>query len=398
MLHGAARYNGQQHIWRDIPGGRTLEFGGVQHEDDKRRFQGRPHDLKAFDELPEFTESQYRYLTGWARSTTPEQRVRVVNTGNPPTHAEGEWVIRYWGPWLDDQHPNPAIPGELRWFAVLAGKDTEVEGPEPFEYEGETITPKSRTFIPAGLKDNPFLSGTGYKAVLQGLPEPLRSQLLYGDFSIGLEDDPWQVIPTEWVRAAFRRFEEREGPAVRLTRLGVDVARGGSDQTVICKRFGNWIPPLLKWPGRETQSGPQVAALAIDALDGDWEGHINVDVIGVGSSVYDSLASHDGVSVTGVNFAAASSATDHTGHLGMRNKRAEAFWAVREALDPEKGDDLAIAPDNELLADLVALRWTLTPSGIQIESKEHVKERIGRSTDCGDALALAMLEGSWLIF
>jgi hypothetical protein len=266
----------------------------------------------------------------------------------------------------------------------------EVGGPEPFEHEGEHITPKSRTFIPAALADNPYLANTSYGMVLQGLPEPLRSQLLYGDFGIGVKDDPWQVVPTDWIRQAFRRYEQREGPEVPLTALGVDVARGGDDQTVICKRFGNWFPPLMKWPGSETKDGPQVATLAIQALEGQLETAINVDVIGVGSSVYDSLVSHQ-VNVMGVNFAEASSATDATGRLKMRNMRAEAYWSVREALDPQKGDDLAIAPDNELLADLSAPRWRITPSGIQIESKEDIQKRIGRSTDCGDALALSIL-------
>ena len=33
-------------------------------------------------------------------------------------------------------------------------------------------------------------------ATLQSLPEPLRSQMLYGDFNAGTEDDSMQVIPT----------------------------------------------------------------------------------------------------------------------------------------------------------------------------------------------------------
>jgi hypothetical protein len=33
----------------------------------------------------------------------------------------------------------------------------------------------SRTFIPSRVTDNPFLANTGYIAMLQGLPEPLRS-------------------------------------------------------------------------------------------------------------------------------------------------------------------------------------------------------------------------------
>lgn len=394
VLGQVASYNGQSHIWHDIPGGRILEFGGVQHEHDKRRYQGRPHDLKAFDEVSEFTESQYRFLTGWARSTTPGQRVRVVATGNPPTHAEGMWVIQHWGPWLDDQHPNPALPGELRWFAVIDGKDTEVEGPEPFEHNDELVLPKSRTFIPAALSDNPYLMDTGYEAILQGLPEPLRSQLLYGDFGVGVQDDPWQVIPTDWVRQAFRRYEEREKPEVALSSLGVDVARGGDDQTIICKRYGSYIPPLLKWPGAETKDGPAVAALVVQALGDDLQVPIRIDVIGLGSSPYDSLV-YQGLNVTGVNFAEASRATDASGRLQMRNLRAEAYWKAREALDPNKGDDLAIAPDNELLADLTAAKWKVTPSGIQIESKEDIKKRIGRSTDCGDAFVLSLMDGGY---
>lgn len=395
LLQDVARYNGQEHIWRDVPGGRQLEFGGVQHEQDKHRYQGRPHDLKAFDELPEFTESQYRFLTGWARSTDLEQRVRVVATGNPPSHADGRWVIKYWGPWLDDQHPNPALPGELRWFTTIDGEDTEVDGPEPFEHDGKTLRPKSRTFIPASLSDNPYLRDSGYEAVLQGLPEPLRSQLLYGDFTVGVDDDPWQTIPTEWVRMAFKRYEEGRGPEVGLTALGVDVARGGDDQTVICRRFGNWFPPLLQWPGRETDDGPKVAALVVQALD-DQTPTINLDVIGVGASAFDSLVGA-GVSVEGVNFADRSSMTDKSGLLQMRNKRAEAYWRAREALDPSTGDNLAIAPDNELLADLTSARYKVGPSGIQIESKEDIKKRIRRSTDCGDAFVLSLLEGRWAL-
>lgn len=390
ILEPVARYNGQEHVWRDIPGNRTLEFGGVQYDRDWRRYAGQPHDLKAFDELPEFTENQYRSLIGWARSTDPTQRVRVVATGNPPAHSDGLWVIKYWGPWLDDQNPNPAMPGELRWFAVLDGDDQEVDGPEPFTHNGEQIQPRSRTFIPASLDDNRFLAGTGYRAVLQGLPEPLRSQLLYGDFTVGVSDNPWQAIPTEWVRLAFRRYEQREGPDIGLTGLGVDVARGGDDQTVICKRYGNWIPPLLKWPGKVTTDGPMVAALVVDAVGDAPEAWINLDVIGIGASAYDSLPQR--FAADAVNFASKSHWRDKTNRLTMRNKRAEAFWRVREALDPESGDDLAIAPDNELLADLTVATYKVTPGGLLIESKDDIKKRIGRSTDCGDALALSMLE------
>lgn len=394
--HG--RYNGQEHVWRDIPGDRMLEFGGVQHEHDKTRYQGRPHDLKCFDEVSEFTETQYLFLTGWARTTEEGQRVRVVATGNPPTHANGLWVIKRWAPWLDDKHPNPARPGELRWFARIDDVDTEVEGPEPISHNGEVIMPKSRTFIPAALKDNVYLAGTEYEAQIQALPEPLRSQLLYGDFSIGVQDDPWQVIPTEWVRLAFRRYEEREPPETPLTSLGVDVVRGGKDQATICKRYDNYFPAILKWPGAMVDDGPAMAGLVIEALGNEMGAIVNLDIIAVGSSPYDILANQDGININGVNFSEASEMRDRSGRLKMRNMRAEAYWGAREALDPELGDDLAIAPDNELLADLTAARYRPTTQGVQIEDKEAIKKRLGRSPDCGDAFVLSLMGGGWLIY
>jgi hypothetical protein len=59
----------------------------------------------------------------------------VLGLWNPP---EGFWVVKYWGPWLDKTHPNPAKPGELRWFTTVAGEDREVDGPGPHLIEGST--------------------------------------------------------------------------------------------------------------------------------------------------------------------------------------------------------------------------------------------------------------------
>lgn len=388
-------YNGTDKIWTGIPGNRTLEFGAVQYEHDKQKYKGRPHDLKSFDELPDFLESQYRFLIAWNRTTIPGQRCRVVSTGNPPSTAEGEWVLAYWGPWLDRQHPNPAQPGDLRWYAVVDGKDVEREDGTPFEHKGELLTPKSRTFIPASVQDNPYLLNTGYVTTLQNLPEPLRSQLLYGDFKADRDDDPWQVIPTEWVLMAQRRWLERVQqrlPLGPLSALGVDVARGGKDQTVISRRYGTFFAELDAHPGSSTPDGPGVARIVLLA----WMrgAYVNLDVIGIGSSAYDStVALIPREKVRPVNFGGGSDKTDRSGTLKMRNLRAEGYWGLREALDPVHGEDLALPPDAELKSDLCAPRWKPTPSGILIESKEEIAERIGRSTDKGDAVVYAHMDG-----
>ena len=61
---------------------------------------------------------------------------------------------------------------------------------------------------------------TDYLDRLQNTPEPLRSQLLYGDFGISQVDDLWQVIPTAWVRAAQARWnQEKAGHQTERARL-----------------------------------------------------------------------------------------------------------------------------------------------------------------------------------
>ena len=399
IIRDNGNLNESLHIWRNLPGGRSLEFGGIKEPGDINKWRGRPHDLKGFDEATEFPEQMVRMMMGWARSTDPSQICQTILTFNPPTSAEGRWVIPFFGPWLDRQHPNPAQPGELRWYARL--NDTDVERPngEPFEHitaSGvvETIKPLSRTFIPASVRDNPYLANTEYVTMLQSLPEPLRSQLLYGDFEAGIQDDEWQVIPTEWVRLAQKRWQERAAPTTRMTSMGVDVARGGKDKTVFAPRFGSWFAPLKTWAGAETKDGPSVALLVQKEMveHGDAQTVANIDVIGIGSSVYDHAAMVLTLNVVAVNWANHSDATDKTGHFGFVNLRAEHTWKFREALDPEHGDNLALPPDAELLADLTAPRYEVRANGIKVESKEDIKERIGRSPDRGDAVVLALPE------
>lgn len=384
VLTPIAAYNKVDNLWR-FKDGRLLEFGAVQYDDDKLKYQGRPHDFKGFDELPNFLESQFRFLIGWNRTTVKGQRTRVVGAGNPPTNADGEWVIRFFAPWLDEQHTHPAEPGELRWFAVVKGEDVEVDSGTPIERNGEVIKPKSRTFIPARLTDNPYLMETDYMSVLQAMPEPLRSQMLYGDFAVGTQDDAWQVIPTAWVRAAQARWQPQR--VDRYDALGIDVSRGGDDKTVIAPRIGIWFDELRKFAGEATPDG-HAANRHVDSVS---RTHVyeNIDVIGVGASLYD-MRKMLRENVNGVNVSNDSDATDKSGKLGFVNLRAELWWKFREALDPAFGIGIALPPDRELLADLTAPRWKIAARGIQVESKEDIKKRIGRSPDCGDAVVLAL--------
>ncbi len=113
-------------IWRPPGTDQTIELAGLKDEMDKEKWQGREADFKGFDEITHFTRSQYQFVIGWNRSTRPGQRCRVVSTGNPPMTAEGLWVIQHWAAWLDDTHPDPAEPGELRWVTRANDDDDEL--------------------------------------------------------------------------------------------------------------------------------------------------------------------------------------------------------------------------------------------------------------------------------
>lgn len=395
-------YNDMLHRWAR-PDGRRLEFEACQYEKDKEKQRGRPRDFYGFDEATEFSRSQVEFITAWNRSTEPGQRCRVVLTFNPPTDDGGSWVIDYFLPWFAYlfptrfAHPRPAAPGELRWYVTIDGKEIERPDGVPFEHEGETLKPLSRTFIPARLDDNPHLANSNYRSTLQALPEPLRSQLLYGDFAAEGMADPWQVIPTAWVKAAQARWMEMERPNTPLSGVGVDVARGGRDSMVTARRYGNWFDEPDKAPGVNVEDGPTAAGLVFQILEHERHiGYINVDVIGVGSSAYDSLAAmYPGIAravnvAEGSDYVAMSKTERPQPLFKMRNIRAEMHWRFREALDPDGGDDLALPPGNELVADLCAAKYKVLAGGvIQIEEKEKIKERIGRSPDVGEAIMLA---------
>lgn len=374
--------------WK-VPGTKIqIEFGSVPNPGDERKYQGRPKDLLALDEATNFLEAQVRFLMGWVRSTDKDQHCQVLMTFNPPTSAEGRWIIDYFGPWLDSTHPLPAQPGELRWFATINGVDREVVDGTHFKHKGELIKPLSRTFIPSRVGDNSYLAGTNYMATLQALPEPLRSQMLYGDFTAGMEDDPWQVIPTKWVDAAMARWK---APDVLppMDSLGVDVARGGKDNTILARRHGMWFDVPLAYAGKETPDGPMVAGLTAQALRD--QAVIHIDVIGVGSSPYDFLRSM-GTQIVPVNVAVATGAKDRAGVMGFANLRTELWWRMREALDPVSNTGIALPPDRQLLADLCAPKWAPIGKLINVEDRAAIIKRIGRSPDWASAYLLALMD------
>lgn len=379
-------FNGSDRIWR--LDGRQVEFGSFPSPGDEIKYQGRDHDLIVYDEASNMRESAVRFLMGWLRSAKQGQRCRVLMTFNPPTTAEGRWIVDYFAPWLDKKHPNPAKPGELRYFAVVDGKEKEVASREAFTSNGELITPKSRTFIPSRVSDNPYLMGTGYVATLQALPEPLRSQMLYGDFHAGVQDDPWQVIPTAWVEAANARWQ-LPARLAEMDALGVDVAMGGRDETVIARRHAMWFNKPIAYTGLECKDGPTIAGFCVAAARDDAP--INLDLFGVGAQPYGHLMALN-QPVLGVNVGDPATGTTASGGMQFFNLRTQLWWRMREALDPVANTGIALPPHPLLTADLLAPKWSVVGNKIKVEGREDIVKRIGRSPDYGSAYCLALMD------
>lgn len=410
LLGSRDGYNGQEKIWRTsrfdgVP--LQIEFGAVPNLGDERKYQGRPHDLLVFDEAANFLEAQVRFLLGWLRSVDPQQLCQALLCFNPPTSAEGRWIIPFFGPWLDPSHPRyPALPGDVHYAAMLPDalgqtRDVWLDRPDRFVLvDGEPvydfdpnehpassiITPLGRTFIPSRITDNPHLFGTGYMSVLQALPEPLRSQMLNGDFRAGMEDDIWQVIPTRWIELAQERWTE---PTVLppMDVMGVDVARGGKDRTTIARRHGSWFNRTLVYAGTQTPDGPSVAGLVMAAKRD--QAPIVIDAIGVGSSPLDFLRLNQ-QQVHAFIANEQSNETDRAGVMRFSNRRSAAWWKFREWLDPNSNTGAALPPEPELLQELATPKWSLKGRVVYVESREEIINRIGRSVDLATAYIMAL--------
>jgi hypothetical protein len=173
-----------------------------------------------------------------------------------------------------------------------------------------------------------------------------------------------------------------------LTAVGIDPSRGGVDKTSLARRYDNWFDTVVSWPGVIIKDGPILAEFVRQELGDEEPAYFNIDVSAIGSSGYDHLKPMY-KNVIPFNPAEGSDYRDKSKKLKMRNKRAEMYWRMRDALDPKNGEDIALPPSTELLADLCSARYNVSSAGVLIEDKEQIIERIGRSPDEGEAVMMA---------
>ena len=224
------------------------------------------------------------------------------------------------------------------------------------------------------------------RALQWGSTSAVFQNRVLGEFASESEDS---IVPLAWVEAAVDRWNawkasgaEAQGEVV----IGVDPARFGEDKTAIATRQGNVVLSVERHAHEDTMvtTGRVVAKLS-------HGGRAVIDSIGIGAGVLDRLREQGLSAVEGFNASEASAGRDRSGELQFLNRRAAAWWSLREMLDPAYEPELCLPDDPQLLGDLCAPTWSITSSGkVQLEGKDQLRKRLGRSTDAGDAVVMAL--------
>lgn len=203
-------------------------------------------------------------------------------------------------------------------------------------------------------------------------PMAIRQEL-YCDFSASASD---VVIPIDLVTAAAKRELTDADVAGAPVILGLDVARFGDDATVLTVRKGLWCQRQQVHRGLDTM---QAADVLINAINTYKPSAVFVDVGAMGAGVIDRVRMLH-YNVTEVNFAGSPQDTDRYANL-----RAEMYFKLKAWL--EGGGALPNEPT--LKSELSVVEYQFARNGkIILEPKDKIKEKIGKSPDFADSLAL----------
>jgi hypothetical protein len=215
----AARWSDKEKTWH-FPSGATLSFGYLEHEDNKYRYQSSEFQFVGFDELTQFSETQYRYLFSRLRRLKSSRVPVRMRAASNPGGIGHEWVRQ----------------------RFLTEKSTG-----------------DRVFVPARLDDNPHLDRQQYVASLSQLDPITKAQLLAGDWmrgraarSSGASGSRW---PT-WRRAAFASCAPGILPPPRRSPAAIPTGRPGRWSAATRRTAGSGSSTCAgRGPRRRASSG-----------------------------------------------------------------------------------------------------------------------------------------------
>jgi phage terminase large subunit len=238
---------------------------------------------------------------------------------------------------------------------------------------------------------------------------------VHAEFPTEAED---ALVQREWLDRSHDLWKRytllNGGPLV----LGCDPARLGPDASALCVRQGAHVREFVQWRNHDTMQTADRVMVEVRRLFGDV-GQVDsvwVDQIGLGGGVLDRLGellpriTHEAIpqpiALAGqarpYRYAPSAMGFDagkRPGHESKKrktkntvadrfvNNRALAYWHVRKLLEDGK---LALPPIAELDEELLATRVRFNPDGrTQIEAKDDIRKRLGRSPDLADALVIS---------
>lgn len=185
------------------------------------------------------------------------------------------------------------------------------------------------------------------------------------------------LIPLHLIEAAIERTLHAGSPS----ELGVDVARFGADETVICHRAGPVARIIKTIQKCDTM---ELTGIVVQQIRETASSVAKIDAIGVGAGVLDRL---NELEMPAQDMQSGAAAKDPERY---KNARAEWWWGLRTRFED---GDIDIENDEVLLSQLANIRYKVTSRGqILIESKEEMKKRGFPSPDRADALMLAFAE------
>jgi hypothetical protein len=266
------------------------------------------------------------------------------------------------------QWSRPLAEGEARDNTCYKLPDYLV-GCTPTDQQGKPLTP-----LVAGW----------YK-----ITEHQFSHVVLGEYPAQAEN---QLISEEWIDAARSRYDlwvaeygVNQGKHVKCI-CGLDIAEMGSDSSVLTKRFGNFVHPLVTWNKQDVievgdETHRHLLASGITAVSA-----IYCDGTGVGSGTAPYLTRQ--YSRPAVKVMVASSPTEDCdlGRFGLLLDQL--MWTVREWL---RTDLAMLPPDPELIEELLAFTYGVVNGKVKVSSTDDVKTLLKRSPDRARSLMLTFM-------
>ena len=210
-----------------------------------------------------------------------------------------------------------------------------------------------------------------------GEDDPRFVARVLGEFPDVSDDGLFNMGRVMQSMEAYDTSEPDEGMPITI---GVDVARYGSDSSVIVSNQGGYIKIHGRYQGL---NGPELARKVGELAVEKGAVEIRIDAIGVGASVLDSIYNFvpPTISVVGIHGNAKSG--DST---KWYNYRAAMYDQFAKAVADGR---VYLPDDDELHNEIASIKYEYRGSALLIESKENMRKRGIKSPDVLDAIIYA---------